>query len=450
MRVADEPRTLTIRALTDAWINNSIRPNPEYQRGSSWRRRQQQLLVDSVLRGYSLPRFYFQQKISTDPLGHKQVSLDVIDGQQRLIALSQFREDQWPIFSVEDGKVPLPPSIRRQTVPWSGKVFSALAEALQQEFLDVELSVVLIDEVTGDEVRDLFIRLQSGTPLTSQQVRDAWPGNIGPLIERLAGKGTRQGLHQKLFMAVDRRGSGGRSEDEYEDPALDARQTCAQLLLLLLSKERGRSYPSVRSSLLNDLYHENTEFDTRSRLALQFEHLLNATEQVILLRPPGEGRKAVRKSRLFSLFLFLRLLSFSPINLRRATKPIATLFWSDAAEDTEPVGRVGSADTLEKHFLWFLDERMAGLKLHELDRQRFFSPDEKRELWIRSGGKCGTCAESIPENTAEYDHIKPWILGGRTVLDNGRPVHPHCHARGLAAVDGREAPVHFDVGDSRS
>jgi len=393
-----------------------------------------------------LPRFYFQQKLSTDPLGHEQVSLDVIDGQQRLIALSQFRQDQWPLFSVDDEKVPLPPSIRRQTVSWSGKVFSALPEALQDQFLSVDLSVVLIDEVTGDEVRDLFIRLQSGTPLTAQQVRDAWPGNIGPLIERLAGKGTRQGLHQKLFTVVDRRGSGGRSEDEYEDPALDARQTCAQLLLLLLSKERGRSYPSLRSSVLNDLYHENTDFDTKSKVATQFEHLLAATEKVVTLRPPFEGRKAVRKNRLFSLFLFLRLLSFSPVNLSRALKPIAALFWSDVAEDTEPLGRVGSAETLEKHFLWFVDERMAELKLAELDGKRLFSSDEKHELWIESGGKCGICGESIPEGTAEYDHIKPWILGGRTVLDNERAVHPHCHARGLAAVDGQEAPAQFAVG----
>lgn len=444
MRVAAEPQTLTIRALTDAWINNSIRPNPEYQRGSSWRQRQQQLLVDSVLRGYPLPRFYFQQKTSKDVLGHEQVSLDVIDGQQRLIALSQFREDHWPLFSVQDEKVPLPPSIRRQPVSWSGKTFSALPEAVQQHFLDVALSVVLIDEVTGDEVRDLFIRLQSGTPLTAQQVRDAWPGHIGPFIERLAGKGNRHGQHEGLFAAVDRRGTGGRSEYEYEDPALEARQTCAQLLLLLLAKERGRSYPSLRSSALNDLYHENTEFDPQSRVAAQFEQLLALAEQVVALRPLGQGRKTVRKSRVFSLFLFLRLLHFSPISLRRAIEPVATIFWSDVAEDTEPVGRVASAETLERHFLWFVDERMAGLSLPELDSRRLFAAEQKRELWLASGGKCGICTEVIDAGSEEYDHIVPWILGGRTEVVNGRPVHSRCHARGLAAVDGREAPQRDD------
>ncbi len=442
MRVAGAPSSLSIEALTDSWINNSIRPNPEYQRGSTWRLRQQQLLIDSVLRGYPLPRFYFQKKTSNDVLGNTQVSLDVIDGQQRLIALSQFREGKWPLFRTEDEKVPLPPSIRREPVSWSGRTFSALPEVLRQQFLAVELSVVLIDEVTGDEVRDLFIRLQSGTPLTAQQVRDAWPGNVGPFIERLAGKGARHGQHERLFAAVDRRGTGGRSEDEHEDPALDARQTCAQLLLLLLAKERGRSYPSLRSSALNDLYHENTEFNPTSRVAVQFEELLTAVEEVIARRPPAERRRVVRKSRVFSLFLFMRLLRFSPTDLRRALDPVAALFWSHEAEETEPVGRVGSADTLERHFLWFVDERMASLNLPELDRHRLFSHDQKLELWEKFGGKCGVCNETIICGTEEYDHIQPWILGGRTDVGNGRPVHPHCHARGLAAIDGREAPEH--------
>ena len=31
---------------------------------------------------------------------------------------------------------------------------------------------------------------------------------------------------------------------------------------------------------------------------------------------------------------------------------------------------------------------------------------------------------------AEADHVRPWSLGGRTELENGRAVHKHCHRRG--------------------
>ncbi len=446
MRVAEEPKVLSIRRLTDAWISSSIRPNPEYQRGSTWRRRQQQLLIDSVFRGYPLPRFYFQQKTSVDVLGNTQVGLDVIDGQQRLIALSQFRQDKWALFDVGDQKVPLPASIRRQVSPWSGKTFSSLPDDLQREFLDVSLSVVLIDQVSGDEVRDLFIRLQAGTPLTSQQVRDAWPGAVGPFIERLAGKGDRQGQYQALFQAVDRRGQGGRGDVENQDPALDARQTCAQLLLLLLAKERGRGYPSLTSAALNDLYHENTGLDEHGREAVLFQELLTQVQTVVQQRPAASGRKTIRKNRVFSLFLFMRLLRFSPVSIKHILPDIAALFWSGDEDDAEPVGRVASSGTLEKHFLWFVEKRMAGLRA-----SRFFSPAQKVEIWNTWEGKCGVCGEALSLGSEEYDHIKPWVLGGRTSIENGRPVHVGCHARGVAALgEGIEAPLTIQPGSSTS
>jgi hypothetical protein len=436
--VSSDITTLTIDDVTRTWIQNGIRPNPEYQRGSTWRRRQQQLLVDSVFRGYPLPRFYFQRKTSKDVLGQVQTSLDVIDGQQRIIALSQYREDKWPLFSLEDEKISLPQSIRAKEVPWAGKSFAALPPDLQEYFLALPLSVVLIDAVEADEVRDLFIRLQSGTPLTPQQVRDAWPGNVGPYIERLAGKGDREGQYNHLFQAVDRRGQGGRTEDEYYDPALDARQTCAQLLLLLLHRERGRGYPSLTSAALNDLYHEDTAFDTSGQTAQAFEQLLNDTAEVVRRRPSG-GRKAIRKGRIFSLFLFLRVLRFSPVSTRRALPPISDLFWTLDIDDNEPAGRVGSSRQVESHFKWFMD-KMTELDLPELDGKRFFDEDQKREILARHDRLCGVCGESL-KDVVEYDHIVPWILGGRTHVENGRPVHVRCHARGVSAVDGQATPV---------
>ncbi|MGH9107138.1 MAG: DUF262 domain-containing protein [Acidimicrobiales bacterium] len=57
--------------MTGSWANRSIRPNPEYQRGLQWKRRQQQLLIDSIFRGYPLPRFYFERKASQDPPWHR-------------------------------------------------------------------------------------------------------------------------------------------------------------------------------------------------------------------------------------------------------------------------------------------------------------------------------------------------------------------------------------------
>jgi hypothetical protein len=53
MRLREQPE-LTLATVVNGWQRHSITPNPEYQRGRSWKPGQQKLLVDSTLRGYPL------------------------------------------------------------------------------------------------------------------------------------------------------------------------------------------------------------------------------------------------------------------------------------------------------------------------------------------------------------------------------------------------------------
>ncbi|MGH9917954.1 MAG: DUF262 domain-containing protein [Nitrososphaerales archaeon] len=55
---------------------------PEYQRGPVWSRRRQSLLIDSMLRGYDLPKFFIRE-VEGGPS-------EVVDGQQRLNAIALF------------------------------------------------------------------------------------------------------------------------------------------------------------------------------------------------------------------------------------------------------------------------------------------------------------------------------------------------------------------------
>jgi hypothetical protein len=69
---------LPLTNVVEGWKRRSIRPNPEYQRGRAWSLDQRRLLIDSALRGYPLPRFYFSVEQAHDPLGNVATSLDVI------------------------------------------------------------------------------------------------------------------------------------------------------------------------------------------------------------------------------------------------------------------------------------------------------------------------------------------------------------------------------------
>lgn len=63
---------------------------PNFQRGEVWGKGKKQRLVDSVLRGWHIPPIHVIQV----PSSERQ---EVLDGQQRLAAIRDFIEGQFPI-----------------------------------------------------------------------------------------------------------------------------------------------------------------------------------------------------------------------------------------------------------------------------------------------------------------------------------------------------------------
>src|SRR4029077_6421548 len=62
---------------------------PDWQRGEVWDRAKKQLFVESILRGWKLPKFYFAGVSEEDYL--------VEDGQQRLAAIFDFFSNELPL-----------------------------------------------------------------------------------------------------------------------------------------------------------------------------------------------------------------------------------------------------------------------------------------------------------------------------------------------------------------
>ena len=77
----------TVRMLVD--MQDRINTNAEYQRANVWSRPQQSLLIDSILRGFDLPKIYFRKLAPGDDL-----LFEVVDGKQRLSAIWAFLADE--------------------------------------------------------------------------------------------------------------------------------------------------------------------------------------------------------------------------------------------------------------------------------------------------------------------------------------------------------------------
>jgi hypothetical protein len=152
-----------------------IDPTPDYQRPPAWSRKQKQLLIDSILREYDIPKMYWRAVNRTDG-----VKFEVIDGQQRLRAIWEFRAGEYPLLKDAD---PI------QGIACAGQRYDDLDMEISMIFDSYPVDVVIIDDAVEndfeDEVRDMFLRLQNGTTLKAQEKRNAMPGVMRDFVKEI-------------------------------------------------------------------------------------------------------------------------------------------------------------------------------------------------------------------------------------------------------------------------
>lgn len=138
---------------------------PDWQRGKVWNRDKKQRLIDSILRGWKLPKFYL---IETSGDGYL-----VEDGQQRLNAI-------WEFFSNE---LPLSDESAKQ---FGGPFYKDLKRRTADSFDDFEISYDVIRGATDADLKEFFQRLQGGMPLTSSEKLNAVESRLTDYCRSLA------------------------------------------------------------------------------------------------------------------------------------------------------------------------------------------------------------------------------------------------------------------------
>jgi Protein of unknown function DUF262 len=79
------------RALDKIYKRRNRYEIPEWQREKVWGKSKKQKLIDSILRGWKLPKFYFLKT------GSSPEEFEVLDGQQRLTTIFEFFDDQFSL-----------------------------------------------------------------------------------------------------------------------------------------------------------------------------------------------------------------------------------------------------------------------------------------------------------------------------------------------------------------
>ena len=440
-----EQRFMTVRDLVELARNGMATPNEEYQRGPVWSPQQKKKLIDSVMRGYQLPIFYLHYK-RTQAAGLTRESYDIIDGQQRITALYQFVEGAYSLFDVDDPQARFPNFLRGAPCDWGGRKYQELSEDLQTRLLNAQLPIANIETDDANEVRDLFVRLQSGSPLNPQEKRDTYPGGFTEFILKLGGKPAiaRYPGHDFFKRVLKMKPGQDRGK---------TRQLAAQIVVLFLSRRTGDGFTDINTPAIDNYYYSNLDFDADAPNCKRLTSILDKLNALLGSgnMPPLRGHDAMH------LVLFMDQIWDDYTRSWESTLQEAQRSFSAVVARAAKSSRDGNPDEAWlKYGVWtrsnsdrgenirlrhnYYSERMLALlgNLTPLDPQRAFNTFEREIIYARESGKCQRpgCHAAVSWSEAEIHHVKPHGEGGRTEVDNGALVHRVCHP--LSAEDVKE------------
>lgn len=158
----------TISQIREYYDNGTLNLNPPYQRRFIWTLKDQQTLIDSILRGYAIPNIFLFEK--------KKNHFEMVDGQQRSRTIIGFIERQ---FKTEDGKY------------YNEKEQRSIFEKY-------EIPITIIEKIEDDESIEEFYALvnKSGIHLNRPELKKAeyFDTKFLKLVTELADNASFQSL----------------------------------------------------------------------------------------------------------------------------------------------------------------------------------------------------------------------------------------------------------------
>ena len=431
----------TIDDLLKLKTNGMLAPNPEYQRGAVWSKTQKKKLIDSVLRGYPLPAIYLHH-IKKGIGKYARDDLEIIDGQQRINAIYEFREGAFSLFDpiTDEVTARFPAFLKAEPCPWAKKTFDELSEELKERFLETKISVAMIETDQVNEVRDLFVRLQSGLPLNHQETRDAWPGDFTEFVLKLGGKPelARYPGHGFFVNVLGMKPSRDRGK---------TRQLAAQLAMLFLTRRAHGvdTFCDINAEAISNFYYDNLDFDQASADAQRLYDILNRLEKILTKgkHPKLRGHDAIHAVLLVDSLLddyppvwedkFPQALDKFLEGLARGKAANdagqADEFWTLYGQWT----RVNSdrGDNISRRHRFYVRKMFEYLQpLSTKDPNRLFGEVERTILFYDQDKRCAVCDGTVGWQEGEIHHVVEHSAGGSTSIENGALVHKSCHPKG--------------------
>ncbi|WP_430600543.1 DUF262 domain-containing protein [Brevibacterium sp. K72] len=166
-----EIESKTVAEFRKLQNDGELELRPDYQRKLVWPEHAKVSLMETILLGYPIPEIYLAYETSADG----DVRASVVDGQQRLTALLQFVNNEYPLQGLEDEGL---------IGQYEGLFFKDLPPEVRQDFFEYRFPIRRLSNITDEFVRSVFARVNRvNMVLTEQELRNAiMPG---PFLEFL-------------------------------------------------------------------------------------------------------------------------------------------------------------------------------------------------------------------------------------------------------------------------
>ena len=375
-------KTISVSSAVKRVHNRSLDLAPEYQRGAVWSRKRQTLLIDSMLKGYDLPKFYMRQLS-----GDKEL-YEVVDGVQRLTSMVNFMNGDFALPKLSS---------------FAGLRYKDLPEEIGLQFDEYQLDFAILEGFDEDDVRDMFLRLQNGQKLNAAEELNAISGDMHDYIEEIS----------KLPFFT-RKTSFGSSRGSF-------RHVSAQCALLAIS-----GYGDVRKEDLKKFYvsHRNWKI---SETAIQLRKVLTWLGEVFKDSDPALRNRGQTVSIIMLAFdlwgnyvlkgnevEFLEAIHNFDRNVLENDKEFKDYLLALSHSSDQ----LKSIEIRREFMLSGFIDFVSGLVAK--DPQRAFKLPDRVLAWYKAEGKCQTegCTQKINFQDFHADHKKAWSIGGRTDQKN--------------------------------
>ncbi len=390
---------LQVGDLPGKWDRREIIPDPEWQRGYIWKIKDEQLLIDSILKGIPIPKFYLTQDFDY----RKKANVhNVIDGQQRLRAIYRFLTNKFII-----------------TIDNKEYLFGDLDEGKVKIITSYELHGHTLTEYNLADVTLLFERLnRTGLKLTNME---AWHGkyaktNILKMITDISEE------HKKYYQDI-----------------IYTEENVVRFLQLddILDICHSISHNGIAGGTKKDLEdflekNKNISDSDAYQFINRFRKVISILKE-ILPKEELESTLFAKRTHFFSLFISILFASKEHYLLGHTNELKSDLvkFINDQPQEYKDsvVGAIRNKDKRVGRMKLLTEV----IKNHTivLDKKRYFDPSLKAKLWnIPGGHECQICHRSINNfGDATVDHKKPWAKGGKTEEINAQIAHKLCNKK---------------------